>query len=126
MININRVFVTGRLTAPPQLSHTQSGTSFVRFRIAVNNPYRDRDGNWQDRTAFVNVVVWGDRANALVEKLDKGVGVYVEGELVQRDWEDDGGNRRSVIEVRARRVSIFRDTLKKEDGEPEEVDDIEI
>jgi len=128
LVNINRVFLSGRLVAPAQLSHTQSGVSFVRFRIAVNNPYRDKDGNWQERTAFVNVVLWGERANRLVEKLDKGAGVYVEGELVQRDWEDENGNKRSTLEVRANRVALFRSSKKAEEPEEidEEIDDVEV
>ncbi|GAB6075547.1 single-stranded DNA-binding protein [Desulfurobacterium crinifex] len=125
MANLNRVFLIGRLVADPQLSHTNSGTPFTRFRIAVNNPYRDRNGNWQDETLFIDVVLWGDAADRAVSRFNKGTRVLVEGKLRQSSWETEEGERRSRIEVRADRV-VGLDPRREQNESIEEIDDIEF
>ena len=125
MANLNRVFLIGRLVADPRLSHTNSGTPFTRFRIAVNNPYRDRNGNWQDETLFIDIVLWGDAADRAVSRFNKGTRVLVEGRLRQSSWETEGGERRSRIEVRADRV-VGLDPRREQNESIEEIDDIEF
>lgn len=125
MANLNRVFLIGRLVADPQLSHTNSGTPFTKFRIAVNNPYRDRNGNWQDETLFIDVVLWGDAADRAVSRFNKGTRVLVEGKLRQSNWETEEGERRSRIEVRADRV-VGLDPRREQNESIEEIDDIEF
>jgi len=125
MANLNKVFLIGRLVADPQLQHTQSGTPFTRFRIAVNNPYRDRNGNWQEDTLFIDVVLWGDAADRAVSRFSKGTRVLVEGRLRQSTWETEGGERRSRIEVRADRV-VALDPRRETEENIEDIDDIEF
>jgi len=127
MANLNKVFLIGRLVADPQLNHTQGGTPFTRFRIAVNRPYRDRNGNWQEETLFIDVIYWGDAADRLVSRVNKGSRVLVEGSLRQSSWETESGEKRSRIEVRADKVSPldFRRESSQEE-EIEEIDDIEF
>ena len=125
MANLNRVFLIGRLVADPQLSHTNSGTPFTRFRIAVNNPYRDRNGYWQDETLFIDIVLWGDAADRAVSRFNKGTRVFVEGRLRQSSWETAEGEKRSKIEVRADRVAGL-DPRKEQTESIEEIDDIEF
>jgi len=124
MANLNKVFLIGRLVADPQLQHTNSGTPFTRFRIAVNRPYRDRNGNWQEDTLFIDVVVWGEAADRAVSRFNKGTRILVEGSLRQSSWETESGERRSRIEVRAERVTAL--DPRREVEEPEEIDDIEF
>ncbi len=125
MASLNKVFLIGRLVADPQLQHTQSGTPFSRFRIAVNRPYRDRNGNWQEETLFIDVVVWGDAADRAVSRFNKGTRVLVEGSLRQSTWETESGEKRSRIEVRADRV-VALDPKRETSEELEEIDDIEF
>ncbi|WP_456342067.1 single-stranded DNA-binding protein [Thermovibrio sp.] len=125
MASLNRVFLIGRLVADPQLQHTQSGTPFSRFRIAVNRPYRDRNGNWQEDTLFIDIVVWGDAADRAVSRFNKGTRVLVEGSLRQSTWETESGEKRSKIEVRADRV-VALDPKREVSEELEEIDDIEF
>jgi len=125
MASLNKVFLIGRLVADPQLQHTQSGTPFSRFRIAVNRPYRDRNGNWQEETLFIDIVVWGEAADRAVSRFNKGTRVLVEGSLRQSTWETDSGEKRSRIEVRADRV-VALDPKREVSEELEEIDDIEF
>ena len=111
---INKVFLLGRLVADPQLQYTESGTPYARFRIAVNTPYKDSKGEWQQETLFIGVLFWGEKAEKLVE-LSKGAKVFVMGRLRQGNYEENG-KRKSYIEVKGERVVVIED---KKNEQPE-------
>ena len=78
-----------------------------RFDLAVNRRYKDTTGNWQDDVSFIPVVVWGDSARRCGERLKKGTPVHVEGRLKSRSWETKEGQKRTTLEVVARRVQFL-------------------
>ena len=126
MANLNKVFLAGRLTRDPELQHTSQGTPFTRFTIAVNRSYKDRSGNWQEETSFIDIVVWGDAADRAVSRFNKGTEILVEGRLRQSSWETDSGEKRSKIEVVADRAQLLSQPGGKGPESSEEIDDIEF
>ena len=114
---INKVHITGNLTADPDLRYTPDGQPVCNFSIASNRRYMDKkSGEWQEATTFVRVTTWGPLAERMGERLHKGHAVYVEGSLESRSWETQDGQKRSVVEIRALRVQH----LNKLPGEKEE------
>ena len=106
-MSINRVCISGNLTRDPELRATGGGTSVLQFGVAVNervkNPQTDE---WEDRPNFVDCVMFGKRAEALSNLLDKGMKVAVEGRLRYSSWEKDG-QKRSKLEVVAEDVELM-------------------
>lgn len=119
MVNLNRVFLVGNLTKDPELRYTPQGTSVSTIRIAVNTPFKNREGQMQKDTCFINVVVWGQLAEVCNQYLQKGRQVFVEGRLQSRTWQNNEGKSRSVVEVRATRVQFMPQGSKEQ---PKEVD----
>ena len=104
----NSVTLVGRLTRDPELRFTAKGSAVCRFDLAVNRRYKDAaSGEWKDDTSFISVVVWGDAANRCGERLKKGLPAHVEGRLQSRNWETKDGQKRTSIEVVARRVQFL-------------------
>ena len=79
MSSLNKVILIGRLTRDPELRSTESGTGLCRFTLAVNRPYKKRDGNKE--TDFIDVVVWRKLAEICAKYLAKGRLAAVEGGL---------------------------------------------
>jgi len=104
---LNKVFLVGNLTADPQLRYTPSGTAVITLRIAVNTPFKDKNGEAKRDTCFINVVVWGKSAEICNQYLQKGRAVFVEGRLQSRSWQDSEGKKRTTIDVRAQRVQFM-------------------
>lgn len=104
---INRVALAGRLTRDPEVRYTPSGHAVASLGLAVNRPYKDPAGSWQEETCFVQVVVWDRQAETAGQQLKKGSALYVEGRLVSRSWETPDGQKRQVLEVRAERVQFL-------------------
>lgn len=107
-MSINAVSLSGNLGHDPELRATSSGSNILTFSIAVNDRVRDSSsGEWKDYTNWVNVVVFGNRAESLSRILTKGMKVAINGKLRYSTWEKDGQTR-SKIEVIANDVDIMQ------------------
>lgn len=107
MANFNKVLLIGNLTKDPELRYTPQGTAVVNLRLAVNRKFRDKNQELKDETCFITAVAWDRQAETCNQYLHKGSPVFVEGRLQSRSWEDNAGQKRSVIEVRAERVQFL-------------------
>jgi len=117
---LNSVFLIGRLVADPELRYTQKGSPVCDFRIACSRRFKNREtGEWQEETLFMNVVAWRRQAETANDFLKKGSAVLVEGSLRSRQWETNQGEKRTTIEVVARRIQ-FLDMPTRETGEESE------
>lgn len=116
MAGLNRVVMIGNLTQDPELKYTQTGTARTRFSIAINRKYKDREGNLQDDTTFVPIVVWGPQAENCANYLSKGRQVAVEGRLRIDSFETEEGERRKVAEVVADSVQFLGGGRRDTDG----------
>lgn len=105
-MSINVVVMSGNLTRDCELRHTNGGTAILSFGVAVNDRMKDRDGSWVDRPNFVDVTVFGARAEALSRFLSKGAKVALSGKLRYSSWERDG-QKRSKLEVIAEEIEFL-------------------
>lgn len=105
--NLNKVFLIGNLTKDPELRYTPQGIAVVNLRLATNRRFKDRNGEQKEETCFVTAVVWDKQAETCNQYLRKGRSVFIEGRLQSRSWEDNAGQKRNVLEVRAERVQFL-------------------
>src|SRR5512146_765832 len=95
--SVNKVILVGHLGKDPEVKYTPSGTAVASFSIATSERYKDKDGNWQDRTEWHNIVLWQRLAEIAGEYLKKGSKVYIEGKLQTRSWEDKQTNQKRYM-----------------------------
>ena len=107
MANFNKVLLIGNLTKDPELRYTPQGAAVVNLRLAVNRRFRDKNQELKEETCFVTAVVWNKMAETCNQYLHKGSPVFIEGRLQSRSWEDNSGQKRYVIEVRAERIQFL-------------------
>ena len=119
MANFNKVMLIGNLTKDPELRYTPQGTAVVNLRLAVNRKFRsNKSQELKEETCFVTAVVWDKQAETCNQYLHKGSPIFVEGRLQSRSWEDNAGQKRSVIEVRAERVQFLGTAPAKQEPSP--------
>jgi len=109
--NINRVIITGNLTADPELRSLPSGNSLCKLRVACNTWRKDgASGEWVDKPNYFDVTVWGAQGENCVKYLAKGRGVAVDGRLEWREWEQDtpeGKKKRQAVDIIADSVQFL-------------------
>lgn len=114
---INSVTLIGRLVADPELRYTQKGAPVCDFRIASSRRWKNREtGEWQEETLFINVVAWRRQAELANDFLKKGSAVLIEGNLRSRQWENTKGEKRTTIEVVARRIQYLDAQQREAEG----------
>lgn len=97
---INKVILLGHLGKDPELKYTPQGTAVAKFSLATSDRFKDKDGNWQDRTEWHNITAWGRTAEIAGEYLKKGRQVYIEGALRTHSWDDkQTGQKKYMTEV---------------------------
>jgi len=98
--SLNRVQLIGNLGKDPEIKYTPQGTPVAKITIATNERFKDKGGEWQDRTEWHNVVLWQRLAEIAGEYLKKGGKVYIEGRLQTRSWDDkQTGQKKYMTEV---------------------------
>ena len=106
--NINRVVMTGNLTADPELRSLPSGTSVCSLRIACNTRRKNGStGEWEDKPNYFNVTVWGAQGENAARYLVKGRPVAIDGRLEWREWEAQDGTKRQAVDIIAESVQFL-------------------
>ena len=105
-MNLNKVFILGRLTSDPQLRSTTTGQQVASFGLATNRVWNDKNGQKQESAEFHNIVVWGRQAEIASKFLIKGSLAFIEGRLQTRSWDDKQGQKRRITEVIAERLQL--------------------
>ncbi len=108
MSDVNRITLSGRLVADPELKYLPSGTAVTNLRLASNRTYTS-NGERREEALFVDVEVYGKSAEAVAQHKAKGAFLIVDGRLRQNTWERDG-QRYSRLAVLADQVSFGPNT----------------
>ena len=107
-MNINRVVLTGNLTADPDERALPSGTSVTRLRLAVNTRRKNNQtGEWEEKANYFSVTVWGAQGENCARYLSKGRPVAIDGRLEWREYTTQDGQRREAVEVIADTVEFL-------------------
>lgn len=141
MASLNRVFLMGNLTRDPELRYTPSGTAVASFGIAVNRTWTGQSGEKKEEVCFVDINMFGRRAEVVNEYFSKGNPIFVEGRLQFNQWETKDGQKRNTLRVVAENFQFMggpakrgaeaempeeTNTSNKQSMEPSDVSDEEI
>src|SRR3954470_19995679 len=118
--DLNKVQMTGRLGADPEMRYTPQGHAVTTFRAASNRSWRTAEGEAHEDTEWFRVVAWNKLAEICNQWLSKGSRVYVEGRMQTRQWQDQDGQTRSQTEIIAIDIIILD---SRRDSMPAPIDD---
>ena len=107
MSSLNKAMIIGRLGQDPDVRYTQSNTAVANMSIATSERYKDKSGEWKEKTEWHRVVAWGRTAEICQEYLKKGSHVYIEGPIQTRQWEDKEGQTRYTTEIKALQMTML-------------------
>ena len=105
--SVNKVVLVGHLGADPESRFTPSGVAVTTFNMATNESWKNKDGEYEDRTEWHRIVLFGKAAETASEYMKKGQLTYVEGRIRTRSWEDKEGMTRYTTEVLGDRFTML-------------------
>lgn len=117
MASYNRVIMMGNLTRDPDYKQLSSGQAVVRFGLASNRQFKNKQtGSMVQEVCFIDVDVWGPQAESCRQYLSKGRAVLVEGRLKFDTWQESDGTKRSKHSVVADRVTFLASGQQVDDS----------
>jgi single-strand DNA-binding protein len=114
MPSLNKIFLIGNLGRDPEKRYTPNGQAVTSVTLATTFRWKDKSDQFQEKTDWHNLVIWGKQAETAKDILKKGDQVFVEGRVQNRSYDDRNGNKKYITEVIARR--IFK--LGRKEAEP--------
>lgn len=105
-MNLNKVFLVGRLTRDPQVKSLPSGQQVANFGLATDRFFFNKNREKQQQTEFHNIVFFGKLAEIASQYLIKGSLVLIEGRLQTRSWQDSAGNQKYRTEIVGERMQL--------------------
>jgi len=106
--SVNKVILVGNVGKDPEIKYTPSGIPVGKFSLATNERFKDKNGEFQKRTEWHNIVAWQRLAEIVGEYVSKGSKLYVEGKIQTSSWEDrQSGERKYRTEIVARDLLLL-------------------
>ena len=96
---MNSIVIKGRLTADPELKHTNNDKTVCNFSVAVNRRFQ------KDQTDFFRVTAWGTTAEFVSKYFSKGKEIIVRGAMQSSKYEKNGESR-TVWDLQADEVGF--------------------
>lgn len=97
---------TGNIGSEPELRFTNGGKAVVGFSLAISDKWKDRDGEWQEESAWLRVTAWDELAENAVASLNKGDRVIVTGKLSIRTYTNRDDEEKTSVEIKADDIGV--------------------
>jgi single-strand DNA-binding protein len=108
MLGLNNIQIIGNLGNGPEIRQLNGNNGqVVNFSVAVNERWKNREGEPQERTTWLRIIAFNALGLACADHLIRGSAVYVEGRLRIRAYEDNSGNERTSVEVVASKIRFL-------------------
>jgi single-strand DNA-binding protein len=108
MLGLNNIQIIRNLGGAVEMRCLNGNSGHVvNFSVAVNERWKNREGESQGRTTWLRISAFNALGQACADHLIKGSAVYVEGRLQIRTYEDDDGNERTSVEVVASKIRFL-------------------
>lgn len=99
MASVNKVILIGNLGKDPEIKYLEENIAKVSFSLATSDYYKDKNGNKVEQTEWHHIVLWRALAESAEKLLKKGMQIYLEGKIQNRQWFDKEGNQKHITEI---------------------------
>lgn len=108
-MSLNKVILIGNVGKNPDVRYFDNNQAIASFPLATSDRgYTLANGTVvPERTEWHNVVVRRDLVPFVEKWVKKGTGLYVEGKIRTRTYDDATGNKRYLTEIHADRVDFY-------------------
>jgi single-strand DNA-binding protein len=97
--SINKATLIGNVGKDPEVKFLPSGTAVANFTLATSERFKDKGGEFQERTEWHNLVAFQRLAEIVRDYVKKGSKIYVEGRIQTRSWDDKDNQKHYKTEI---------------------------
>lgn len=116
MGSINKVVAAGNVGRTPEARKTTGGADVATVSIACTETYNNKQGQRQEKTEWIPLVLWGQNARFARDYIGTGDTIGIEGKFTTRSWEDKGVKHYKT-EVVVDKLTILHSVQKRDQGQ---------
>jgi len=90
----NLVILIGNVGKDPEIKYNDNGSVVASLVLATNDGYKDKSGQWVDKTTWHNITCWGTLAKRVEKFIQKGTNITIHGRLAVDTWTDNSGQKK--------------------------------
>ncbi|MBQ6497206.1 MAG: single-stranded DNA-binding protein [Bacilli bacterium] len=109
---LNQIVLVGRLTRNITVNKSDKGNKVATIPLAIPRSFKNSDGTYD--TDFIDCVAFDHIANNTSEYCEKGDIVGIKGRIQTRIIEDKEGQKETVMEIIAEKVTFLSSHTKEE------------
>ena len=98
---MNNITIAGNVGRDPELKYTPANLAILKFSVADTS---GKDDN--KKTTWHDIVVFGEQAETVADKIGKGMRVVIIGRLQIENFEKKDGTKGKRVEVLADEVAV--------------------
>lgn len=110
---INSVRLSGYVGADPEVKTFENGGKMVKVRLATNEPFKNKAGEYEDRTNWHSLVFWTNLAEKAEKICTKGERIAIEGRIQYRDYKDKNGVQRHSTDIEVNEIMHIGEKKKE-------------
>ena len=106
--SVNKVILLGNVGKDPEVKFLPSGSAVANLAIATSERFKDKGGEWQERTEWHNLVAYQRLAAIIRDYVKKGNKLYIEGRIQTRSWDDKtSGEKKYKTEILCNELTLL-------------------
>ncbi|MBW7869313.1 MAG: single-stranded DNA-binding protein [Brumimicrobium sp.] len=95
----NQVQLIGNVGIDPEITNFESGKKKVRFTLATNEKYTDKEGQEHTKTFWHHLHAWGPTASYIAKSSKKGTQIAITGKIVTHNYQSKEGKQRAFTSI---------------------------
>lgn len=92
--SVNKAILVGNVGKDPEVKFLPSGSPVANFTLATSERFKDKSGEFQERTEWHNLVAYQRTAEIIRDYVKKGSKLYIEGRIQTRSWDDQASGQK--------------------------------
>jgi len=97
--SVNKATLLGNVGKDPEVKFLPSGSAVANFTLATSERFKDKSGEFQERTEWHSLVAYQRLAEIVRDYVKKGSKLYIEGRIQTRSWDDKDGQKKYKTEI---------------------------
>lgn len=108
---INKVTLLGNVGEQPKINEKEGEAYIASFSFATSETYKDKNEEEVRVTQWHRIKAWNKKASLVSQYVKKGDLLYIEGKIVNNNWDDKDGNKHYSTEIECDNI-VFLNSKK--------------
>lgn len=120
---LNKAILIGHVGQDPEIKTMPDGKEMAVFSLATSESWKDKQsGERKTKTEWHRVVCFSEGLISVIKSyVRKGSKLYLEGQIAQRKWDDNGVEKSiSEINIKQRGKLVLLDKSERSDSPPDD------